>query len=634
LISVFDLSDSEDDYDPSQDPDADFFDEHGLVVLSDSEHGISVRVDADAVSASGSGCGLSAPVDVDTVVVSGDEDVAVSAHPIMNIPYGLSPGSKFERALRSVVEPLLDKVQNMSISCYKEERPITWTFFLGLRRYDVGTLINNVMSVTLPHVKVLFEKDKWTVYDLLALPLLRYDDMRMVTYCHLLNGLFRDQEFECDGYVGFSGRGGNRRLQHEACIRSGAHNLHYDRARLLGTLGRFVLLAVFGPGVDAANAQLVEGLFMILFDTCRWRGKEYSGSTLATFKLVETIRDPALYSPGWNGLNSCWSLKQGIPGTKLGRASECRNIPCGNIAAPRRALKLMESHPVTMTRRFMLQEDDPLAGFICSYCHGYRQRDCYHNLPGAEYVAGFQAQQKRLKDKKAGVQVKCGNCDSPQDPNAPDYTWSEEFQMILCRVCRASKYGAGELRSLDAKNRLDDKQLLLQNVGMCQNGMCPVTEEINRLKYGRPLGYSKAGLRCGGCYAYLIRYHHDREAPEDLAPIPDELAKLREKPPRVCRNCQAVEGFPGVSKTWNKSGGKDICRPCYRASNDRDPQLQRLQEAQAEADIVRKSGRAILCPCNRREGESGTKKFKVHKLLLVPLCRNCSEKDSRAAKTV
>ncbi|KAI3115923.1 hypothetical protein CBS147333_533 [Penicillium roqueforti] len=603
---VFDLSDIEDEYDRLQDPDADWSEEHSACVLADigtapvSDHG---------------------------------QDEALSAHLVMGVPCGLPSGDKFERALRSVIEPLLDWAQRMSFSCFKKEKPITWTFFLGLRRYDVGTLMTNVLSVTLPEVKALFEKDKWMVEDLLSLPLLRYADERMVNYCHLVPGDFPDQEFGCDGYVGFTGHGGVRRTGHELSIRSGVRNLHYDRARLPGALSRFVLLAVFGSGVDAANAQLAEGLFMIIFDTFQWHGRVYAGSTLSTFELAEVIRDPVLYSPGWKGLNSCWSLKQGIPGTNLQRASECSNFPCKNTVLRRQVLSHMESHPITMTRRFLLREDDPLAGFICSYCYGYRDRDSKHNLPKLEYVANAQAQQKRLEDKKAGVQVHCGHCHTPQNPNAPDYTWSDEYQMILCRACRASKYATGELRSLGAKKRQEDKDFLVQNVGRCQNGNCPVTENINRLKYGKPLLYWKeVSLRCGGCYAYLVRYGNDRNGPEKLAPTPDELAKLQKRPPYVCVKCHAVEGFPGVSKTWHRSEGSNICRPCYRVPGGRDPQLQRLQETQAEVNILRKLGHEITCPCGTREGKDGTKKFKVHKLLLLPLCRNCREKDSRAAR--
>lgn len=68
--------------------------------------------------------------------------------------------NKFERALRSVVEPLLDRVQSMSFSCFVRDKLITWTFFLSLRRYNVGSLLDNILSVTLPGVKALFEKDK------------------------------------------------------------------------------------------------------------------------------------------------------------------------------------------------------------------------------------------------------------------------------------------------------------------------------------------------------------------------------------------------------------------------------------------------------------------------------------------
>ncbi|KAJ5409913.1 uncharacterized protein N7487_004272 [Penicillium crustosum] len=78
-------------------------------------------------------------------------------------------------------------------------------------------------------------------------------------------------------------------------------------------------------------------------------------------------------------------------------------FPVTKTVYRRHTLEKVESHPITMTRHFLLQEDDSFAGFICSYCHGYRNRDCEHSLPDVEYVANAGAQQKRRKDKKAGV---------------------------------------------------------------------------------------------------------------------------------------------------------------------------------------------------------------------------------------
>lgn len=160
-----------------------------------------------------------------------------------------------------------------------------------------------------------------------------------------------------------------------------------------------------------------------------------------------------------------------------------------------------------------------------------------------------------------------------------------------------------------------------------------MTEDINRLKYGKPLLYwQQVGLQCGECYAYLVRYGKDRTSPENFAPTPDELARLQERPPRICIRCHAVWRFPGVSKTWHRSEGSNNCRSCYRVPSGHGPRLQRQQETQAEADILRKLGREVICPCRTKEGKDGTEKFKVHRLLLVPLCCKCREKNSRAAK--
>jgi hypothetical protein len=84
---------------------------------------------------------------------------------------------------------------------------------------------------------------------------------------------------------------------------------------------------------------------------------------------------------------------------------------------------------------------------------------------------------------------------------------------------------------------------------------------------------------------------------------------------------------PGISQK-----GVAFAWLCYRAPGGHDPQLQRLQEAQVEADIQRKLGYEVICPCGTKEGKDGTKKFKVHMFLLVRPCRKFREKDSRAAK--
>lgn len=323
----------------------------------------------------------------------------------------------------------------------------------------------------------------------------------------------------------------------------------------------FKLFAAFTEGEDTILAQLLEGLFMDLLETWRWRGHEHLFCPKATFDLAKGIRPDWLVSPGWQGLNMVWSLKQGVNSSALHGPSKCYN--CSRMVERR---SVVDSHrrAGTMSRRdeallvrSTYDPEDALGGFICQNCWRYR-RDNKH-LPDAKHIHFYQERARMPADKKGGVKWTCEHCGEIQDPNASDFVHVHELDKWLCVGCSQTWYIFGEERDLGTKIRQEQRDAARETEARCQNGGCPMTEYLNRKNYGGPLNWMEAmGFHCQRCSDYRWKHDHlDHPSPMSLF-SPEELERLRQLPFRICCNCSAKEGGFGVSDSWLKDNGSDI----------------------------------------------------------------------------
>ncbi|KAJ5610935.1 hypothetical protein N7510_007654 [Penicillium lagena] len=526
----------------------------------------------------------------------------------------------------------------MPLEAFKS--PIVWSFYGILQWTSCDNLLRRLLPTILPGVWELFEKEQWTMQDLLALEIVRPKDTRMGVYCDLITGHFSGQNnTQCDMYAGYSSAVGKRcYVGHAACIRKrDRSNSHYQRACSPQATGNyFKLLAVFLPRQDTAAAQLLEGLFMILLDTWKADGRPCRFCPQTTFDLAKDVRPDWLFTPGWNGLNMVWSLKQGTVGTELRGESTCCNAPCSNRVARRADMICHREQGTDMKRRFSLDPLDAFAGFICESC--WKQRRDNGQLPNAEWIHNRDVELKLAAENKARIERRCDHCGDVQNPNARDFHYVQAAHMIMCAGCSQHWYEHDEPRDLGGKIRQEERDAARKADARCQNGNCPITEVLSLKRFGRPLLWIEGrGLRCQMCYRSIMD-NEGREKPDPLSTFSsEELDRLRQMPSRTCSTCEGKEGVLGVSTTWFKGdNGEDICLACdryfKRTHKHRTPQQQRLNEAVERVKKDREEGIEVLCGvCNRKES-AVAKKFVVHPELCVPLCRKCNAAAIKLAK--
>ncbi|KAJ5625622.1 hypothetical protein N7510_001931 [Penicillium lagena] len=539
---------------------------------------------------------------------------------------------KFKMALSFVVEALQNKIKNLSHDDFKRDFPLVWTFWGILRPTSRDKLLGRLLPTIRQEVRDLFEKEEWSVPDLLAFDAVRPSDKRMGVYCIIVTGNFAYQVFPCDAYTGYSKRVGERcHVQHATCIGAGRakKNLHHRRAGSAGAQSNFKLFAAFPPREDTAFAQLLEGLFMFLFQTRQWHREEHRLCPRATYDLAESIWPDWLVSPRWRGLYMVWSLKQGVNGSVLRGPSKCCNC---SRTVERRSVVDRHCRAGTMGRRdealFVRSPYDPsdvFGGFICQDC--WRCRRDFTHLPDAKQVHFYQERAKMAADKQNGAERTCEHCWEIQNPNASDFAYVHELDKWLCVACSQHWYIFVQERDLGTKIRQEMRDAAREADARCQNGEYPLTEELDCKKYGRPLNWMDGvGFRCQHCSDY--RWKHDNRDHTNPASLfsPKELERLRQLPSHICYNCSAKEGGLGVSDTWLKDkDGSDICRICWRYTRDhkgqaRDPHSQLFAKAKARVDKDREKIEILYGKCQKKEG-GRAQKFTVHGSLCVPLCR-------------
>lgn len=381
---------------------------------------------------------------------------------------------------------------------------------------------------------------------------------------------------------------------------------------------------------------------MILLHTWKADGWPFRFCPQATFDLAKDVRPDWLFSPGWNGRNMVWSLKQGVLSTGLREESTCCNPACSEGVVrradiiSRRKQGTLGRCDVVVKRRFPFDPLDAFAGFICESC--YRQRRDNYQLPDAEWIYNRRVEQTLAADNKAGIERSCDHCGDVQNPNARALCNVRTARRVMCAVCAQHWYEFGKLRDLGTKIRQEERDAARKADARCQNGTCPMTEELSLKKYGKPLHWtSGGGFRCELCYAFTFR-NPGREHPDPLSNFSsEELDRLRQVRSRICYTCKGKQGELGVSTTWYKyDNDEDICLACVkyfdRTAEHRPPQLQRVSEATARVNKARDEEIEVFCGvCNRQES-AVAKKFAMNKELCLPFCRKCDADVKKKAK--
>ncbi|KAJ5818686.1 hypothetical protein N7474_004277 [Penicillium riverlandense] len=145
--------------------------------------------------------------------------------------------------------------------------------------------------------------------------------------------------------------------------------------------------------------------------------------------------------------------------------------------------------------RYTYDPSDTFGGFIRQNCCRCRY-DTKH-LPDAKHIHFYQERAKMAADKLDGVKTTCAHCWKVQNPNASDFVNVHGLDKWLCVACSQSWYIKREERDLGPKIRQEQRDAARETEARCGNGDCPLTEELNSKKHGRPLNWMEGvGFRC------------------------------------------------------------------------------------------------------------------------------------------
>ncbi|GLA34012.1 hypothetical protein AnigIFM63309_004039 [Aspergillus niger] len=183
----------------------------------------------------------------------------------------------FARILRAVIEGLVSWARGCVLRDTRDEfRPVTLGYWYLLRSASVEFLASLFVRGVPEQVQDLFQKKEWSSEDLLSLPAAE-DDGRQGIYANIAIGHIDVlNEAGCDVYVGSSICLKDRVKDHLSIARSytnkplpkaHANSLHYRQICREGVQSNFRKLAAFDVSIEHGYLMLLEGIFMVLFNT-------------------------------------------------------------------------------------------------------------------------------------------------------------------------------------------------------------------------------------------------------------------------------------------------------------------------------------------------------------------------------
>jgi hypothetical protein len=540
-------------------------------------------------------------IDDDEIEVIGDDDIIVSpdgideedfVSEVKTEPTTLDPSTvadgKFAVILRKTISQLVEwaKEQDYSVMSPKD-RAMTRGFWRLLCRVSVDFLVELILPAIPLQVQALFEKETWSLEDLLSLPSAG-DDNRQGIYGNFVTGQIKNpSDIGCDAYVGSSKCLAQRVSRHlsiaqnhslDSLPQNSKRSLHYRQICRDGAQSDFRLLVAFNQPVEEGYLHLVEGIFMVLLGTYRYQGYTHRYATRATYELTDRIRE-SLDLPliSWRGMNAAWPLYQGFYNRAARSPSECSNPDCDMMTFPRH----LRPDDAPKSRRQHSNPEDPLGPYVCGCCGNYRYK--HGVLPDREFLDKIA---KRLKTRKAaGRDAKCECCE-----------------------------------------RLESQARLRSNTIKKDHSPRTVGHLIHDLFPGK--------LLCQPCWEF-VKDKQRMRTPEEVIIFLDTVYLIearRAGEDIICDNCGEIEGSPacsGKKHLTNRETRKLLCYQCdfyYRKNQDHRP----LTIAQAHVLRVktladRKAGNEIVCGnCEIAEGSLGTAKaFNVNKELVMILCSPC-----------
>ncbi|PQE20598.1 hypothetical protein CJF30_00001916 [Rutstroemia sp. NJR-2017a BBW] len=164
--------------------------------------------------------------------------------------------------------------------------------------------------------------------------------------------------------------------------------------------------ASFDFNVAPGYVLLLEGVFTIILGTFQDPQTQYhKWNNKRSYDFVEQVRNAANWpAVTWKGLNAAFPLYQGFQNTSHKMKSPCCNPVCNFITYPK------SESPKGEGLRRLYNSDDPLGGYLCGACGGYKHR--HTCLPDAGWLL-IRAEIRAVRTA-AGDDAPCACCKRPE----------------------------------------------------------------------------------------------------------------------------------------------------------------------------------------------------------------------------
>jgi hypothetical protein len=464
----------------------------------------------------------------------------------------------------------------------RAERAMTFGFWALLQKVSIDYLMSLFLPAIPLKVQELFLKSKWTEEDFLDLPNVGRSE------CQGLYGNIATRNGKRPkAYVGCAKILKNRVGVHKSNARAAklrkehSKSLHYLCMREEGTRFHFKKFAAFKTSIEVAYLLLLEGIFMILLNTFHlpWNGGTKWASQ-ASYDLIQSIRQAiGLPSTPWDGvgLNAAWPLYQGFWHKAAREMSPCCNPDCGEMTHP------CSKIPEGMAKRYrrLFQPGDPLGGYLCPECAGYR--DLHKELPSKAVLD--RAKERRDARAAAGDDAPCHTCGRLE-----------------------SQFGKVERRNGSGKT------------------------VWHHLRHCIPRGLP-GKLLCSACRQFFEEHDRERnpqELEDFLASV--EAQHIRASGTAKCHNCELPEGHWTLTRSLIFSGKlkKWLCVPCNSmyTKKGRLPAPKTRQQTTARKEMERDiaNGLPVFCGHCASQWDPAKRRFTLGGETLRPVCRDCYDK--------
>jgi hypothetical protein len=367
---------------------------------------------------------------------------------------------EFLRILRKCFQGLTDHAKSISYDDFdaipSAERPYKFKVWRLLNRVSIDVLVRNILPAIPLHVQQVIAKKEWRLGDFLTSLSHPAGDTRPGVYVLFPSGNLADKPaIGCEAYVGVTkdlharilGRTESHqrisdRYDPETLPVKFSGSLLYQESTRTGVRLNPRVIAAYDGVPDTTYQYLLEGVFMIVFNTYQFRGRYHRHNSQASYDLVTQIRGSlGLPEVSWKGMNGAWTLFQGLPGQRRTGDYECGNEACKALIP----YKIDGKYAY----RYLIDPSDPKSAYICKRCYNWRRS--HGLLPTVAELAKcarFKAavfNHQAVRDVYPEYEAPCSRCGRPEcclwKPKAAKPQWRHSLipeypGKLLCQDCK------------------------------------------------------------------------------------------------------------------------------------------------------------------------------------------------------